>query len=638
METTCRTDRRHLGSDRGKGADAVNIEADHRIVRQAHPALVPFNRAGVLSAADIHVAQTLATLSKSEIDPTVLLAAALAVRAVRLGSVCVEVGRLSEVAVDTEEFGIDPATLPWPDPAEVAAALARSPLVVGADSGPLRPLYLAESPEGSLLYLRRYFLQEQRIREVLDERAQSHPIIDAGRLTTGLKRYFPDAAPDRQRVAAALATAGWTTVIAGGPGTGKTHTVARVLALMFDEYGPQLRVALAAPTGRAAAQLEESVRSQSAALGLPEHLTATTLHRLLGWKPSSRSRFAHDANNRLPHDLVVVDETSMVSLTMMSRLLDALRPHSRLVLVGDPDQLASVDAGAVLADLVARPVSQPTHPVLAEVLAPDLVADAKDDDALATDERDRLGGGVIRLTKVRRFGEQIKRLASAVREGDSDLVIELLGAGHPEFELVDPDDLTAVRGEVVTAASRVGEAAAAGDPRSALAGLQTHRLLCAHREGSSGVEFWSRLAMEWIDAPADALDVGSWYPGQPLLVTANDYDTGIFNGDTGVVVRTEGRLMVAFARGSTWKLLHPSQLVAAVPVYAMTIHRSQGSQYESVSVVIPPERSALLTRELLYTAITRASGHVRLIGTEAAVRAGVDRKVLRASGLRTQVN
>lgn len=616
----------------------MSIEPDNRIVQRAHPALAPFNLAGALSAADIHVAQTLATLSRTEIEPTVLLAAALAVRAVRLGSVCVEVDRLSEVAVDTEEFGIDLSTLPWPDPAEVVAALTKSPFVMGADSGPLRPLHLAKTPEGPLLYLRRYFLQEQRIRELLDERARSHPSVEVGKLTTGLARHFPDAAPDRQRVAAALATAGWTTVIAGGPGTGKTHTVARVLALMFDEYGPQLRVALAAPTGRAAAQLEESVRSQAGALGLPEHLTATTLHRLLGWKPGNRSRFAHDANNRLPHDLVVVDETSMVSLTMMSRLLDALRPHSRLVLVGDPDQLASVDAGAVLADLVARPVSQPIHPVLEEVLAPDLVEDAADDDALTTDERDRLGGGVIRLTKVRRFGEQIKRLASAVREGDSDLVIELLGAGHPEFELVDPDDLTGVRDETVTAAARLGEAAAAGDPRSALEGLQTHRLLCAHREGSSGVEFWSRLAMEWIDAPADALDAGSWYPGQPLLVTANDYDTGIFNGDTGVVVRTEGRLMVAFARGSSWKLLHPSQLVAAVPVYAMTIHRSQGSQYESVSVVIPPERSALLTRELLYTAITRASRHVRLIGTEAAVRAGVDRKVLRASGLRTQVS
>lgn len=616
----------------------MTIEADDRIVLQAHPTLVPFNRAGVLSAADVHVAQTLAALSKSDIDPLVLLAAALAVRAVRLGSVCVEVGRLSDVAVDEDEFGVDPATLPWPDPAQVAAALAVSPLVTGAPSGPLRPLHLAHTPEGPLLYLRRYFLQEQRIRELLAERSRSQPTIPADRLQAGLRRYFPDDAPDRQRIAAALATAGWTTVIAGGPGTGKTHTVARILALMFDEYGPQLRVALAAPTGRAAAQLEESVRAQAGVLDLPGDLSATTLHRLLGWKPGSRSRFAHDANNRLAHELVVIDETSMVSLTMMSRLLDALRPQTRLVLVGDPDQLASVDAGAVLADLVARPVDGRINPVLDGVLGADLVADSADADALTPDERARLGGGVIRLTKVRRFGERIKELASAVRDGDADGVMDLLSAGHPEFELVDPQDLDSVCEDIATAAHGIGVAAAAGDSHAALAGLRTHRLLCAHREGTSGVEYWSRLAMEWIDAPADALDTGNWYAGQPLLVTANDYDAGIFNGDTGVVVNSGGRLMVAFDRGETVKLLHPSQLVAAVPVYAMTIHRSQGSQYESVSVVIPPERSALLTRELLYTAITRASEHVRLIGTEAAVRAGVDRKVLRASGLRTQVS
>lgn len=616
----------------------MTIEADDRIVLQAHPALVPFNRAGVLSAADVHVAQTLAALSKTDIDPSVLLAAALAVRAVRLGSVCVEVERLSEVAVDDDEFGVDPATLPWPDPAEVSAALAKSPLVIGAPSGPLRPLHLAHTPEGPLLYLRRYFVQEQRIRELLGERSLIRPDFDAERLQAGLRRHFPDRAPDRQRIAAALATAGWTTVIAGGPGTGKTHTVARVLALMFDEYGPQLRVALAAPTGRAAAQLEASVRAQAADLGLPGDLNATTLHRLLGWKPGSRSRFAHDADNRLPHDLVVVDETSMVSLTMMSRLLDALRPQARLVLVGDPDQLASVDAGAVLADLVARPVEHPINPALEDVLGPDLVADEGDSDALTADERIRLGGGVVRLTKVRRFGVRIKQLASAVRDGDSDEVMDLLSAGHPEFELVAPEDLDSVRNDLVTAAHHIGAAATAGDPAAALDSLRTHRLLCAHREGISGVEYWSRLAMEWIGAPPDALDAGNWYAGQPLLVTANDYDAEVFNGDTGVVVNTEGRLMVAFGRGEKVKLLHPSRLVSAVPVYAMTIHRSQGSQYESVSVVIPPERSALLTRELLYTAITRASGHVRLIGTEAAVRAGVDRKVLRASGLRTQVS
>ena len=216
-------------------------------------------------------------------------------------------------------------------------------------------------------------------------------------------------------------------------------------------------------------------------------------------------------------------------------------------------------------------------------------------------------------------------------------MIDLLGAGHDEFELVGFDTLESVRRDVVDSATAVRVAAEAGDAAAALAGLSSHRLLCAHREGTSGVEYWSRLATEWIDAPEEAFDTGRWFAGQPLLVTANDYDTGIYNGDTGVVVNIDGRPMVAFARGQSIKMLHPSQLVSATSVYAMTIHRSQGSQYESVSVVIPPERSSLLTRELLYTAITRASARVRLVGTEEAIRAGVNRKVLRASGLRTRL-
>lgn len=615
----------------------MTADVDARIVLNAAAPLVPFNQAGVLSPADVHVAQRLAALSKTDIEPTVLIATALAVRAIRLGSVCVAVNRLSEVAVDHEESGIDPATLPWPDPADVVKALESSPLLTGTASGPLRPLHLAHTPEGPLLYLRRYFQQEQRIRDLLDNRARTHPHLDAGRLSEGLHRHFPDAGPDRQRIAAALAAAGWTTVIAGGPGTGKTHTVARVLALMFDECGPGLRVALAAPTGRAAAQLEASVRAQAPELGLPEHLTATTLHRLLGWRPGSRSRFAHDSTNRLPHELVVVDETSMVSLTMMSRLLDALRPQSRLVLVGDPDQLASVDAGAVLADLVARPVTEQTNPALSSLVADDLEPDADNVDALSVEEREQLGAGVIRLTRVRRFGERIEQLAAAVRRGDADEVIGLLGAGHDEFELVGFDNLESVRRDVVDSATAVRVAAEAGDAAAALAGLSSHRLLCAHREGTSGVEHWLRLATEWIGAPEEAFDTGRWFAGQPLLVTTNDYDTGIYNGDTGVVVNIDGRPMVAFARGQSIKMLHPSQLVSAKSVYAMTIHRSQGSQYESVSVVIPPERSSLLTRELLYTAITRASARVRLVGTEEAIRAGVNRKVLRASGLRTRL-
>ena len=616
-------------------------------VSRASGLLAVFAEAGVLAAADVHVARRLGDLAR-ESDERVLLAAALAVRAVRLGATCLELDRLRDVSVDEDapddesggavrarpSGGVDLAALPWPSSAEVVSALRRSPLVVGAPHGSLRPLHLADTDAGPLLHLERYWRQEQSIRQRLADRGQTRPPVDVDELRAGLQRLFGAPAPDRQRIAAALAATCWTTVLAGGPGTGKTTTVARVLALLLR---PGLRVALAAPTGKAAARLQESVREQGAVLGLPADLPAMTLHRLLGWRPDSRTRFRHDATNHLPYDLVVVDETSMVSLTMMARLLEALRPDTRLLLVGDPDQLTSVDAGAVLADLVARPVPVRPDAVLEQVVGPDLAAaDDPQEAGLSGRERDRLRGGIVRLSRGRRFGGTIAALAIAVRDGDADLALQLLRTGAPDVTFVEDGDATSVREDVVASARAVTAAATAGDVAGALARLERHRVLCAHRHGPAGVATWDRLALEWAAAGLGRrLDPDRWYPGQPLLVTQNDHDAQVYNGDTGVVVqRPDGGLAAAFGRGSSAVLLHPGRLAAVSTVYAMTIHRSQGSQYDSVSVVLPPTASSLLTRELLYTAITRARTHVRVLGTEESVRAGVSRQVLRASGLR----
>ncbi|MFG3615445.1 exodeoxyribonuclease V subunit alpha [Nocardia sp. NPDC047654] len=606
-----------------------------------------FNEAGVLSAADVHVALRLGRLGRESSEP-VLFAAALAVRAVRSGSVCLELHRMREIGVDADETwdaGVDPATLPWPDIPAVVAALRVSPLVLGGPAGPLRPLRLVESQgagdSGPLLYLDRYYRQEQTIRRVLTERSAHHPVVDPHIVRRELDRLFDaqaGTAPDRQRLAAALAATHWTTVVAGGPGTGKTHTIARIIALLSAHRAaepklPALRIALAAPTGKAAARLQEAVREQAVSLGLPE-LTAATLHRLLGWQRGRSTRFKHHEFNRLPYDVIVVDETSMVSLTMMSRLLAALRPDTRLILVGDPDQLASVDAGAVLADLVAGPVAATPNPVLDEILGPETAADHPE--ALTTLERTRLRGGIVRLTRGRRFGGRIADLAVAVRAGDADTALELLRAGGDELSLGAPDELTAVRADVVRAAGAVTAAALGGDAAGALSALESHRVLCAHRQGPFGVERWDRMAAEWAAAGGVGPDAhqAPWYPGQPLLVTANDHEARIYNGDTGVVVRmSDGSLRAALQRGSEPYLVHPTQFPAVVTVFAMTIHRSQGSQYDTVSVVLPEPESTLLTRELLYTAITRARRHVRIIGTDESIRAGIARRVLRASGL-----
>jgi exodeoxyribonuclease V alpha subunit len=584
-----------------------------------------FNTAGVLAAADVHVALRLSRLGREK-DERVLLAAALAVRAVRLGSVCVELARLADVSVEDPET--DVAALPWPDVDDVERALRASPLVTGPLVGALTPLRVVDTDDGVLLYLDRYWRQESTVRQVLKSRDATGPPaeVDPARLAV----LFPGPAPDRQRIGAALAATRWTTVFAGGPGTGKTHTVARVLALLHE---PGLRVALAAPTGKAAARLEEAVREQAGALGLPE-MSATTLHRLLGWRPDSSSRFRHDAGNRLPYDLVVLDESSMVPLTMMARLLEALRPDTRLLLVGDPDQLTSVDAGAVLADVVARPPAQagPT-PALEALVGPDLAAASDADDAaLSPAERVRLAAGVVRLSRGRRFGGAIAELAVAVRSGDADRALELLHSGDPQLSIGDVDDDSAVRDDLVRTSAAVTAAAQAGDVRGALAHLGEHRLLCAHREGPVGVREWDRRAREWTGAPFD-----QWYAGQPLLVTANDHEARVYNGDTGVVVDVDGELRAAFARGGEPVLHAPDLLFSVETVHAMTIHRSQGSQYATVSVVLPPVTSSLLTRELLYTAVTRATQHVRVLGSDDALRAGVERRVLRASGLQRQV-
>ncbi|MEV0358801.1 AAA family ATPase [Nocardia sp. NPDC050697] len=644
-----------------------------------------FNEAGVLASADVHVATRLARLGREDREE-VLLAAALAVRAVRSGSVCLELDRIAEIGVEADETrepapGLDPARLPWPDPGALVAALRTSPLVRGGNAGPLRPLSLLEGgPDGGpLLYLDRYHKQEQIIRCVLTERAAGHPAVDPALVRRELDRLFgaeTAGTTDRQRLAAAVAATRWTTVVAGGPGTGKTHTIARILALLVAQRAaqpklPALRIALAAPTGKAAARLQEAVREQAAEIGLPE-LTAATLHRLLGWQRGRATRFKHHEFNRLPYDVIVVDETSMVSSTLMSSLLAALRPDTRLVLVGDPDQLASVDAGAVLADLVAGPIRGAGNPVLAEITGtapragePDAgvasdaeqpvdephparpaphptpgapIADAavSSTEALTPRELDRLDGGIVRLTRGRRFGGTIAELAVAVRAGDADEALRLLTSGADDVELRAPDDIAAVRADVVTAARAVTAAAIDGDAERALTALESHRLLCAHRQGPFGVERWDRLAAEWAAASGAGADPQQnlWYPGQPLLVTANDYEARIYNGDTGVIVRLpDGTLRAALHRGSTPYLVHPTRFSAVVSVFAMTIHRSQGSQYGTVSVVLPEPESTLLTRELLYTAITRARGRVRVIGTEAAIRAGIDRRVLRASGL-----
>ncbi len=578
---------------------------DRRLALGAHGVLRAFNEAGVLAAADVHVAQRLGTMLAEQREE-VLLALALAVRAVRHGSVCVDLVTVAEAALDRIEEQDEP--LPWPEPAGWVRAVADSPLVRA------QVLRLEDDD----LYLDRYWREEGQVCDDLVARLRRRPPeVDEPLLDAGVDRVFRTRGSGEQRDAVRQGARQWTTILTGGPGTGKTTTVAALLAVLSEQHeaatGGRPRVALCAPTGKAAARLQEAVEEAAGHLADADRsrlrgLESSTMHRLLGWRPDSNVRFRHDRSNRLAYDVVVVDEASMVSLTMMARLLEALRPQTRLVLVGDPDQLSSVEAGAVLADLVEGLSGVEDSPVTS-------------------------------LQTVHRYGEGIGALAAALRAAEADTVMDVLLSGD-QVEVVDPADESAMeqfRHEVADVAYRIRVAAEQDDVRTALDALAEHRLLCAHREGPYGVGGWNRLVERLVSERTGVAHYDDWYAGRPVLVTANDAGQRLSNGDMGVACRrADGRLRVVLA-GMEEREFAPTRLPGVQTVHAMTVHKSQGSQAGTVSVVLPEEDSRLLTRELLYTAVTRAQERVRVIGTEESIRAAVGREVQRASGLRRRL-
>ncbi|EUA14502.1 exodeoxyribonuclease V, alpha subunit [Mycobacterium kansasii 732] len=554
-----------------------------------------FNEAGILNLADIHVAQRLCALGK-EPDDRVALAAALAVRALRGGSVCVDLSTIAGAADG----------VPWPDSEQWLAAVRASTLLA---EPPVLHLY-----DDRLLYLDRYWREEQQVCDDLVAMLVPRPSEPTAEVPA-FERLFPSGF-EEQRSAAEIAVSQGVTVLTGGPGTGKTTTVARLLAALAEQAElaghSRPRIALAAPTGKAAARLAEAVRHEVTRLDAADRmrlgqLQAVTVHRLLGSRPDTSSRFRHDRGNRLPHDVIVVDETSMVSLTLMARLLEAVRRGARLILVGDADQLASVEAGAVLADLV---------------------------DGLAA--RDDVRVAALRTSH--RFGKSIGNLADAIRGGDADRVVALLRSGDEHIEFIDDEDPTPLlRAVLVPHALRLREAALLGAVGQALAALEEHRMLCAHRRGPFGVGHWNRQVEAWLGEDTGQPPWSQWYAGRPLLVTANDYGLRVYNGDTGVAVVGPDGLRAVLA-GATGPLdFATGRLSDVETMHAMTIHKSQGSQADEVTVLLPDQDSRLLTRELFYTAVTRAEKKVRVVGSEASVRAAVERRAARASGLRMRL-
>jgi len=484
------------------------------------------------------------------------------------------------------------------------ALLLASGLVEPNPNNQANPLPLVI--EQDRLYLHRYWNCENRLALQIKAMTQAeHPIE---KLDALLDRYFDMSdETDDQREAAKMAAKQSFSIITGGPGTGKTFTVVKILALLQELAEQPLHIALAAPTGKAAMRLQESIGFSKAKLPCSEAVKnripeiVTTLHRLLGAIPPS-PYFRHNADKPLVYDLVVVDEASMVDLALMSKLLDALKPGARLILLGDKDQLASVESGAVLADLA-----------MAEALQ----------------------NNVYTLKKSHRFGGAIKELAEAVNFQQDDLAWQILSdGGDGAVQCLDEDLIDYVAAQQADYLQLIKADAEFERIFQAFSGFQ---VLCSNRQGKNSVaDINDRVEQKLAEQRRIDLS-GLWYPGRPVMVTQNNPALHLYNGDIGICMQdsfSAGKLMVFFQRadGSVKKYL-PARVPHCETVFAMTIHKSQGSEFEEVLIVLPEAINPVLTKELLYTAITRAKKTIKLVAGEAVFTATVRQKIERVTGL-----
>ncbi|MGZ8304107.1 MAG: exodeoxyribonuclease V subunit alpha [Telluria sp.] len=516
--------------------------------------------------------------------------------------------------------------------------------------------------DGARLYLRRYWRDETLVARAIRARASAPRAVDAPKVREWLDTLFASDrrfdAPDWQKLACAVALRGSVAIITGGPGTGKTYTVARLLALLFataSDAGHQ-RIALAAPTGKAAARLKQSIekalddlaRKVGDKLPLMELAgrmgAARTLHSLLGARPDTRA-FAHNKGNPLDVDVLIVDEASMVHLEMMASLLDALPAHATLILLGDKDQLASVEAGAVLGDLCHDAESGGYTPATLDYA---LAASGETIPDAYAGNAGPLAQQTVMLRHSRRFSGPIGQLALAVNAGDVARATGVLRAGGDPVSWIEnaqQQHVVQLAGEGYApylSAIMAGNGGADHDQwvGGVLKSFEAFRILCAVREGEWGVAGLNEAIEHKLEGAGLIRKRGEWYVGRPVMVTRNDYGTGVFNGDIGLTLADPARpgsLRVYFLEGEKVRSVLATRLRNVETAYAMTVHKSQGSEFRHTVMVLPRE-GKMIARELVYTGITRASERFTLVSPAGAVLGeAILRKTQRASGLREMI-
>jgi exodeoxyribonuclease V alpha subunit len=598
-----------------------------------------FLQSGFFSPLDFHFARFMEKLSGAS-SRELVQAAALVSRFTRAGHVCFDLA--SQQPLDLSETGesfLLPERSLW-------EKKLRESSVVG-EPGEHRPLILDH--EGRL-YLYRYWDYQEELTKGIKKRVgqERHP-SEIESLRQGLSRIFPEAkggVTDWQKVAAFAAARRMFCVIAGGPGTGKTTTVAKILALLVEQgKGRKLRTSLVSPTGKGAARLQEAMKEAKEKLPCDEKVkvlipdSASTIHRLLG--PAANSPyFRYNAQHPLPVDALVVDEASMVDLALMSKLVQALPLESRFILLGDKDQLSSVEAGAVLGDICG---TGRFHPFSKAFCAE--IKKATGYELEGVKGAPGMSDSIVQLTRSYRFGDEsgIASVSRSVNRGDADGALKILqDEAHGDLHwkrLPLPKSLPgALKGRVVEECRYLF---GTGDPHEVFQRLDRFRIVCALREGPFGVNAINSVVEHILREQKLIEGGGRWYRGRPVLITQNDYNLRLYNGDMGIALPDPGSggdLRAFFpSQDGSYRRLHPLRLPEHETVYATTVHKSQGSEFDRVLLILPDRDSPVLTRELIYTALTRARERVEIWGHEGVFLTAVSRRIERASGLRDRL-